>query len=127
MAHRLLAGARAEHQQHQEPERLIPEQLPDGHPLLALRDQRRHGCLDEYNGIDHGDHRPDARQDPPVFDPHEAEKHGGDQDNADMAPAVKRVEQAHGGFLILRRAALHDRADEHLDQPAANCVNDDGD
>jgi hypothetical protein len=39
-----------------------------------------------------------------------------------MPPAIERVEQAHGLFLIVRRAAFHNRADQHLQQPAPNRI-----
>ena len=39
-----------------------------------------------------------------------------------MPPAVKGVQQAHGGALALRRASLDNRADEYLSHPAADGV-----
>ncbi len=35
-----------------------------------------------------------------------------------MSPAVKGMKQAHGLFLIIRRAALHYGAYQHLQKPA---------
>ena len=43
-----------------------------------------------------------------------------------MAPAVEGVQQAHSLFLVVRRARFHHRADEHLEQPAADGVDNDG-
>lgn len=40
------------------------------------------------------------------------------------SPTVERMEQAHGGLLILKGACLHNRATEHLDQPAAYSIQD---
>jgi len=42
-----------------------------------------------------------------------------------MAPAVKGMEKAHGGFFVVGGTGLHDGADQHFDQSAAHGVNDD--
>lgn len=44
-----------------------------------------------------------------------------------MAPAVERVQKAHCLFFILCRTALHDRADQHFDEAAADGIDDDSD
>ena len=43
-----------------------------------------------------------------------------------MAPAVERVQEAHVALLVVRRAGLHDRADQHLEEPAAQRIDGDG-
>lgn len=47
----------------------------------------------------------------------QGEKQGGNQDNAHMSPAVKRMKQAHCRRLLIKGAGLYDRAYQHLDQP----------
>lgn len=42
-----------------------------------------------------------------------------------MSPAVKGVQQAHGSFLVVGGAGLHNGADQHFDQTAAHGINDD--
>ena len=39
-----------------------------------------------------------------------------------VAPAIERVEQAHGLLLVVERARLHHRADQHLQQSAAHGI-----
>ena len=54
------------------------------------------------------------------------EKQGRNQDNAHMSPAVKRMKQAHCRRLLIKGAGLYDRAYQHLDQPPANCIEENG-
>ena len=41
-----------------------------------------------------------------------------------MPPAIKGMEQAHGLLFVPGRTALHDGADQHLNQPAAQGIYD---
>ena len=69
-------------------------------------------------------HRPGAGQYFPAADAENREKERGQQDDAHRAPAVERVQQAHGGLFVLEGARLHDGTAQHLDQAAADGIND---
>ncbi len=51
----------------------------------------------------------------------------GDQNDQHRTPAVEGVQKTHGSPLLIRRARLYDRADDHLGQTAADGIDHDGD
>ena len=126
LAHRLLRRTGAEHHEHEDPEQLLPAQLAQQQgPGLAALDgiERRAG---EENTIGQRDKRPQKGHDLPLFDAENSEKRRGQQHDGHMAPAVERVQEAHVALLVVRRAGLHDRADQHLEEPAAQRVDGHG-
>ena len=126
LAHALLGGPGADHQNHQQPEHLLPEQRADGQRLLPAGEGVE-GHAGEVEAVGHRHQRPQHRQHRPAFDARQGEEQRGEQYHAQVAPAVEGVQQAHGGLLALGGAGLHDGTDEHLDQPAADGVQHHGD
>ena len=53
-------------------------------------------------------------------------KEGGKKDDADRSPAVEGVEETHDGILVFKRTGLDDGTDQHLNESAADGVDDDG-
>ena len=57
----------------------------------------------------------------------EHEERRAEKDGSDDAPAIEGVKQAHDARFIFRGAGFDDRADEHLEQTAADGVDHRGD
>ena len=49
-------------------------------------------------------------------------KHCGEKHHTHMSPAVKRVQKAHGFFLVFRRTGLDDRTYQHFNQTASHRI-----
>ena len=80
------------------------------------------GRTGKQHQISHGNQRPEHRQDAPVSNAGEPEKHSGDQHHAHVSPAVEGVQQTHGFLLVLRGARLQNGTDEHLDESPAHGI-----
>ena len=89
---------------------------------FAFFGQRRNRHARKHERIAHRHNRPQSREyRPAVFSTHRQED-GGKCDDRHGPPAVKRMQKAHRRSLVVRRAGLHDRADQHLNEPAADGV-----
>ena len=84
--------------------------------------QRVDRCLCEKENVCDRDQHPQNRQDLPVINAAQGKEHCGKQYHAHMPPAVKGVKQTHGLFLIVRGTSFQNRADQYLDQSAADSV-----
>ena len=115
----LFAG-RGEREEHRDGEQR-PGQKPRAHSP-ALFGERADGHKRVIHGVHRGQKRSQHGQNRPVSRAEAGEKERGAHDDGDAAPAVERVQQAHGRCFFLGGARLDDGADEHLDQPAADGV-----
>ena len=116
-----LRCAGADHEQDEEPEERQPQQFLRGVALVALGEPLD-GAGQEIEGIGQGDGRPEKGKELPVFHAEQGKEEGGAEDDAHGAPAVEGMQQAHHAIHVLEGAGLHNRAHQHLDEPAADSV-----
>ena len=127
LAHSMLAGTGANHHQHHDPKDPAFAQFLPGHALLTLLDQRAYGYKAKGNRHNGGKDRPNQRHSPPFFNAEGPEKQGRHQYHHHMSPAVKGMEQAHGGFFVIRRCTLHNRADQSFNESGTDGVDNHAD
>ena len=126
MTHGLLAGSGAEHHQHQHPEQSAGAQRTERKPRLTLLLQPVERHPRKQHHIAERNQRPQPRQQPPVLRPARGKKQRGQQHDSHVPPAVEGVQQAHGFFLVVAGAGLHNGADQHLQQSSSDGVQNDG-
>ena len=126
LGHGQFGSPGADHQQDGDPENRQLHQAPDRQPLALLR-QPLDGAGGEVVNVIQRNQGPDAGQPFPVLNAEHGEKQRGQQDDADGSPAVEGVQQAHDRILVVKGAGLHDGAGQHLDQAAADGIEDDAD
>ena len=123
---RLLAAAGADHKHQQQPEGAAFDKPGQRRAAAAFLDQRIDGHFGEQQAVERRYHGPQQRQHPPVRDAEHRKEHAGEQHHAHLPPAVERMQQAHGGLFVIGGAGFDDRADQHLQQPAADGVDHHG-
>ena len=121
LRHGALRGAGGHHQDQEDPELPVTEQLPHAHALGILHDglDRTGG---EIKDIIERNQRPDTGQHTPVVQAEEPEEEGRTQDDPHGAPAVERMEQAHHPLLVGERTGLDDGTAQDLDQAATHGI-----
>ena len=105
LAHGKLRRAGTDHQQRQQPETAASQQFPHRH-AAALRGQAVDRHPAEQHCIGGGHQRPQQRQHPPAIAAQQGQKRSGQRDHQHTAPAVKGMQQAHGGIFFLGGAGL---------------------
>ena len=63
----------------------------------------------------------------PVVDTENRKKDGRQKDDSDRTPAVKRMQQTHGGFLMFKRASFHNRAAQYFNQTTSDSIDNNTD
>ena len=89
--------------------------------MLRHRVKMRERNDGEQRSARQRDERPRQRQPAPCADAKSGEIRCREQHNRHVAPAIERVQQAHGLGLFIAGKRIHNRAVEHFDEPAADC------